>query len=158
LACILLSLSTSWHTQIQHDPGIKNYAPQTNVVFSYGIDEGPFSELAPEFFTVIAQSDVCLGHIWGEIEPPVLADASGNAALGKGGIMISGWCSREEHDRDVAKSRVTEAYMAVPKTVKKTETWGMQVSIVENNGHFHKWRRLTKTNRAGTLVAPGNHP
>ena len=36
--------------------------------------------------------------------------------------MVSGQRSREEHDRDVAKSRVTEAYMAVSKTVKKTET------------------------------------
>jgi hypothetical protein len=72
--------------------------------------------------------------------------------------MVSGQRSREEHDRDVAKSRVTEAYVAVSKTVKETKTWGMQVSIVENNEHFHKWRWLTKTNRARTLVAPGNHP
>ena len=133
------------------------YAPQTNVVFFYGIDEDKFVPLASEFFTAIAKSDACLGYIWGEIQEPVLSDKSGNAALGKGGVMISGWRSREEHDRDVAKPRVMDAYTAVCTAVKKSDTWGMQVAIVENNGHFHKWRRLTKTDRTKTLVVAGNH-
>jgi hypothetical protein len=126
-------------------------------VFFYGIDEDKFAELAPEFFTAIVKSDACLGYIWGEFQKPFLADPSHHMELGKGGIMISGWKSREEHDRDVAKPRVTEAYSAVCTAVKKSETWGMQVSIVENNGHFHKWRRLTNTDRTKTLVAPGNY-
>ncbi|KAL6892016.1 hypothetical protein GGI43DRAFT_413965 [Trichoderma evansii] len=121
------------------------YAPQTNVVFFWGIDEETFRSKQDEFFTAIEQSDACLGYIWGEIQQPVLSDKSGYAALGKGGVMISGWKSREEHDRDVAKPRVMEAYKAISATVKRTDTWGMQVSLVENNGHFHKWQRLTKT-------------
>ena len=112
------------------------YAPQTNVVLFYGIDEDKFAELSPEFFTAIAKSDSCLGYIWGEVETPALSDRSGNLQLGKCGIMISGWSSREEHDRDVAKSRVTEAYAAVSTAVKTTDTWGMQVTLVENNGHL----------------------
>ena len=40
----------------------------------------------------------------------MLSDKSGDAALGKSEIMIGGWKSREEHDRDVVKSRVVEAY------------------------------------------------
>ncbi len=71
--------------------------------------------------------------------------------------MISGWGSREEHDPDVAKPRVLEAYERVYTAVKKSETWGMQVSIVESNGHFHKWRRLFEADRIKNLVAPGNH-
>ena len=133
------------------------YAPQTNIVLFYGIDEDRFAELAPEFFTAIAKSDACLGYIWGEFQKPFPADSSHHMKLGKGGIMISGWKSREEHDRDVAKPRVIEAYGAVCTAVNKSETWGMQVSVMENNGHFHKWRRLTKTDRTKTLVAPGNH-
>ncbi|KAL7893071.1 hypothetical protein HDV63DRAFT_392966 [Trichoderma sp. SZMC 28014] len=121
------------------------YAPQTNVVFFWGIDEDAFRSKQDEFFTAIEQSDSCVGYIWGEIQQPVLSDKNGYAALGKGGVMISGWKSREEHDRDVAKPRVTEAYTAISATVKKTDTWGMQTSIVENNGHFHKWQRLTNT-------------
>ncbi|KAL7914008.1 hypothetical protein GGI35DRAFT_490363 [Trichoderma velutinum] len=119
------------------------YAPQTNVVFFWGIDEDAFRAKQDEFFTAIEKSDACLGYIWGEIQPPVLSDKRGYAALGKGGVMISGWKSREEHDRDVAKPRVVEAYKAISATVKKTDTWGMQVSLVEENGHFHKWQRLT---------------
>ena len=135
------------------------YAPQTNVVFFWGIDEDKFEKLAPEFFTAIAKSDACLGYVWGEIQPPVLSDKSGNAALGRGGVMISGWKSREEHNQDVAKPRVVEAYKAVSTAVNKTDTWGMQVTVVENNGHFHKWRRLFETSRTGpeVLTAPGNH-
>jgi quinol monooxygenase YgiN len=121
------------------------YAPQTNVVFFWGIEEDAFRAKQDEFCTAIELSDGCLGYIWGEIQNPVISDKSGYAALGKGGVMISGWKSREEHDRDVAKPRVTEAYKAVSAMVKKTDTWGMQVSIVENNGHFHKWQRLSST-------------
>ena len=59
--------------------------------------------------------DACLGYTWGEVQLLVLSDKSGDAALGKSEIMISGWKSREEYDRDVAKSRVVEAY--------KVRTW-----------------------------------
>lgn len=121
------------------------YAPQTNVVFFWGIDEDAFRSKQDEFFTAIEQSDACVGYIWGEIQQPVLSDKRGYAALGRGGVMISGWKSREEHDRDVAKPRVMEAYKAISATVKRTDTWGMQTSIVENNGHLHKWQRLTNT-------------
>lgn len=135
------------------------YAPQTNVVFFYGIDDAKFAQHAPEFFTAIEKSDACVGYIWGEIQPPARADTSGNMALGKGGVMISGWRSKEEHDRDVAKPRVVEAYKQMKESgaVKKTDTWGMQVKIVENNGNFHTWRRLTKTDRSGWLKAAGGH-
>lgn len=50
--------------------------------------------------------------------------------------MISGWKSREEHDRDVNKPRVKEAYAAMQDTVKKTDTWGMQVTVIESNGKY----------------------
>ena len=133
------------------------YAPQTNVVLFYGIDEDKFAELYPDFFTSIAKSDSCVGYIWGEIQPPAIADNSGNLHLGKCGIMISGWTSREEHDRDVAKPRVTKAYMAVSAVVKKTDTWGMQITLVENNGHLHKWRRPAVIDVSKKLVAPGKH-
>jgi len=45
------------------------YAPHTVVVFFYGIDEDKFEKLAPEYFTAVANSDSCLGYIWGEIQP-----------------------------------------------------------------------------------------
>ena len=133
------------------------YAPQTNVVTFWGIDDEKFARLGPEFFTAIARSDACLGYIWGIVEPPATWETSGNLALGKAGIMISGWRSREEHDRDVGKQRVTDAYTAVSTAVKKTETWGMQVSIIENNGHFHKWQRLFKRDLSGWVPSPGMH-
>jgi hypothetical protein len=134
------------------------YAPQTNVVFFYGINEDKFAELAPEFFSAIANSDSCIGYIWGEFQPPFLSDASRNMKMGKGGIMISGWRSREEHDRDVNKERVVKAYAAMDAAVKKKDTWGMQVTVIENNGHIHKWRRLPMKNgdRSNWLPAPGN--
>lgn len=132
------------------------YAPQTNVVFFWGIDEEKFSQFAPEFFTAISKSDACLGYIWGEVQSS-MSDKSGHFALGKGGVMISGWKSREEHDRDVNKPRVMAAYQAVSATVKQTDTWGMQLSIIENNGHYLKWKRLFETDRSDVLVAPGNH-
>jgi len=52
--------------------------------------------------------------------------------------MISGWLSREEHNRDVAKPRVHESYEALKAAVEKTETWGMDVAIVEDNGYMHR--------------------
>lgn len=39
------------------------YAPQTNVVLFYGIDEDKFAAKAPEFFTAIAKSDSCIGYV-----------------------------------------------------------------------------------------------
>ena len=133
------------------------YTPQTNVVLFWGIDEDKFAKLAPEFFTSIAKSDSCIGYIWGEVQPPALSDKSGNLKLGRCGIMISGWRSREEHDRDVNKPRVLEAAAAIQIAVKKFDTWGMQVTAVENNGHIHKWRRLAVSDRSNTHVAAGNH-
>jgi hypothetical protein len=134
------------------------YAPQTNVVFFYGINEDKFAELAPEFFNAIAHSDSCIGYIWGEFQPPFLADASKNMEMGKGGVMISGWRSREEHDRDVYKERVVRAFAAMNAAVKKKDTWGMQVTVIENNGHIHKWRRLSMKygDRSKWSPAPGN--
>ena len=58
----------------------------------------------------IEKSDACLGYAWDEAQLQVLSGKSGDVALGKSEIMISGWKSQEEHDRDVAKSRVVEAY------------------------------------------------
>ena len=133
------------------------YAPQTNVVFFFGIDEDKFAELAPEFFTSIEKSDACLGYIWGEIQLPARNDSSKHMELGKGGVMISGWKSREEHDRDVQKTRVMDAYKAMDAAVKKKDTWGMQVQIVESSGHFHKWRRLTQSDRSDFLPTAGTH-
>ena len=133
------------------------YAPQTNVVVFWGIDEDKFSKLAPEFFTSIAKSDSCIGYIWGEVQPPALSDKSRNLELGRCGIMISGWRSKEEHDRDVAKPRAVNAFAAVETAVKKSDTWGMQVTVVENNGHIHKWRRLAVSDRSSTLPAAGDY-
>jgi hypothetical protein len=48
---------------------------------------------------------------------------------GVGGVMISGCRSREEHDRDVAKLRVVEAYKAVCATVAESDTLGMQLVV-----------------------------
>ena len=119
------------------------YAPQTNVVFFYGIDDALFAKYAPEFFTAIEKSDSCLVYIWGEIQPPARADPDNNLSLGKGGVMISGWRSKAEHDRDVNKDRVLKAYQAMQDSgaFKKTDTWGMSVRLVGNNGMFHKWTR-----------------
>jgi hypothetical protein len=133
------------------------YAPEVHVVFYFGIDDDKFAELAPEWFTAIEKSDSCVGYIWGEIQPPAREDSSGNMVLGKGGVMISGWRSKEEHDRDVNKPRVVEAYKAMDAAVKKKDTWGMQVNIMENSGYYHKWRRLTKTNREDFLLTGGTH-
>jgi hypothetical protein len=65
------------------------YAPQTNVVFFWGIDEDKFTKLAPEFFSAISKSDACLGYIWGEVQARSMSDTSGNLKLGRGGIVSS---------------------------------------------------------------------
>ena len=71
--------------------------------------------------------------------------------------MISGWKSKEEHDRDVEKERVVKAFAAIDQTVKKKDTWGMQVTIIEHTDYMHKWKRLSMKNgdRSGWLPAPG---
>lgn len=73
------------------------------------------------------------------------SDVSSKAALEKSGIMISGWDSRNEHDGDVAKSRVVDSYNALDAAVILKETWGMTMTVVENNGNMCKWRK------AGTI-------
>ena len=67
--------------------------------------------------------------------------------------MISGWTSREEHDRDVNKPRVVQAYTALKDAVKKTETWGMHMTIVEDNGNVCKWRKVGSNQKP--MVQPG---
>jgi hypothetical protein len=118
-----------------------------------------FAKYAPEFFTAIEKSDSCVGYLWGEIQEPFRADPDGNMKLGKGGVMISGWRSKGEHDRDVNKERVVNAYKAMSEsgTVKKTDTWGMQVAIVEKHGSFHKWRNLEGRPRGDWLRQAGGH-
>jgi hypothetical protein len=71
--------------------------------------------------------------------------------------MISGWKSREQYNHDVKQVRVVEAYKAVSAAAKKMDSWGMQVTVVENTGYFHKWRRLFDVDRSNVLTAPGNH-
>jgi hypothetical protein len=49
------------------------YVPQTNFVFSWGIEQEKqekFAKLSPEFFSAIANSDSCLGYIWGRGPTP----------------------------------------------------------------------------------------
>lgn len=135
------------------------YAPQTIVVFFWGIEQEKFGKVAPEFFSSIANSDGCLGYIWGEVLPPVLADPLGKMKLGSGvgGVMISGWRSLEEHDRDVAKPRVKEAYKAICATVAESDTWGMQLVVVENGGWELKWERAFQGDRSGRLPPAGSH-
>lgn len=132
-------------------------APDVHIVTFWGIDEDKFIKLAPEWFTSIAKSDACTGYIWGEVQPNPLADPSGNAGLGKAGIMISGWTSREEHDRDVKKPRVVDSYTKLGAAVKKTDTWGMHVTVVENNGNVHKWKKQGTNTKPWSPVAAGLH-
>jgi hypothetical protein len=67
-------------------------------VFFFGVDEDKFVKLAPEFFTTIESRNLAWGYIWGELQPPARNDSSKHMDLGKWGVMISGWRSREEHD------------------------------------------------------------
>lgn len=135
------------------------YAPQTNVVFFWGIDREKFAKVSPEFFTAIASSDACLGYIWGEVLKPVLADPEGKTSLGSdiSGVMISGWRSREEHDRDVQKPRVVEAYKAACGAVAESDTWGMNVVVVEKSGWELKWERVIDVDRSNSVPPPGFH-
>ena len=133
------------------------YAPHTHCVFFYGIDESRFSALAPEFFTAINNSDSCTGYIWGEFQPPFLADGSGNGKLGRGGVMIIGWRSGEECERDWNMERVKKGWGEVKGAAVKVEGWGMQVTVVERNGWLHKWRRVFEADREGEVEAPGKH-
>jgi hypothetical protein len=71
--------------------------------------------------------------------------------------MISGWKSSEQFNRESKEARVAKAYNAVGEAVKKTDSWGMQISLVENTGYFHKWRRLFDVDRSNVKIAPGNH-
>ena len=81
-----------------------------HIVTFWGIDDAQWTGLAPEWFSAIANLDTCTGYIFGEVQPNPLNNPSGNASMGRGAIMIFGWLSREEHDRDVAKPRVHESY------------------------------------------------
>lgn len=133
------------------------YAPQTHVVFFWGIKPAEFASLSPEFFSAIANSDGCLGYIWGEVLLPVLADPLDKMKLGDGGVLISGWRSKEEQDRDLAKPRVTAAYDAVSKAVAEMKTVGLQLVVVEKSGWELKWERVSDFNRSTIVPAAGYH-
>jgi hypothetical protein len=117
------------------------YAPYTTVTFFWGIDEEKWTDVAPEFFAAVANSDASTGYIWGEVDKPILADFDGNASLGSGkiGILITGWRSKELHDRDIAKERVAKAWDAIQKVVAKADDFGTTLRITENTGHIHRW-------------------
>lgn len=133
------------------------YAPHTQVLFVYGIDEDAFAQKAPEYFTAIANSDSCVGYIWGEIEPPILSNKTGNASLGRSGIMISGWKSREQYQHDIGQKRVVDAYAGIGKAAKKMLLYTTQINMMEKAGYFHKWRRMFDIDRSAILPAPGLH-
>jgi hypothetical protein len=133
------------------------YAPQTNVAFFWGIQPAEFAELSPEFFSAIANSDGCLGYIWGEVFPPFLADPLGKMKLGGGGVLISGWRSKEEQDRDLAKPRVVKAYKSISTAVAETQTIGTQLVVVEKSGWELKWERVSSFNRSAVVPAAGSH-
>ena len=71
--------------------------------------------------------------------------------------MISGWKSREQYNHDAQQVRLVKAHTAVTDTALKMDSWGMQVTVVENTGYFHKWRRLFDVDRNNVQIAPGNH-
>lgn len=133
------------------------YAPHTQVVFIYGINESSFAQKAPEYFTAVANSDSCVGYIWGEIEQPILSNKSGNASLGRSGIMISGWKSREQYRHDVAQKRVVDAWSGLQQSAKKILMYTTQVSIMEKAGYLHQWRRMFEIDRSDILPSPGLH-
>lgn len=70
------------------------YAPQTNIVFFYCINEDKFAKFDPEFLTAIAKSDCCIGYVGGEFQAPYSSDVSKTMQLGKGSVMFNGWRSR----------------------------------------------------------------
>lgn len=134
------------------------YAPYTVVFFFWGIKEDEWTKLAPEFFASIAKADACTGYIWGEVDKPVLSDPSGYSELGskKGGVMISGWRSKDQHDRDIATPRIAHAYKAMDAACEKKDTWGMSLAVTENTGHIHSWRTpLPLKDRTDWLPAAG---
>jgi hypothetical protein len=134
------------------------YSPDVHIVLFWGIKDDAWTKLAPEWFASIATSDSCNGYIWGEVAHPVLADPRGNSKLGSGrhGVMISGWRSRDQHDRDVNKKRVVEAYEALSAACEKKDTWGMSLTVIENTGHVMNWRTpLGAIDRSHWLPAAG---
>lgn len=133
------------------------FALDVHIVTFWGIDPDAWTALAPAWFSAIANSTACTGYIFGEVQPNPISDVSGNAALGCGAIAISGWLSREEHDRDVAKAVVSETYEALKAAVKKTETWGMDVCVVEDNGYLHRWRKVGTNQKPLKDVSGGLH-
>jgi hypothetical protein len=133
------------------------YAPHTQIVFFYGIEEDIFAKLAPHYFTAIAHSDSCLGYIWGEIEHPILSNTSGNASLGRSCVMISGWKSREQYSHDVEQEEVVAAFDNLKAAAKKIQRYTTQITMIEKAGYMHQWRRLFEIDRAAILPAPGLH-
>ena len=134
------------------------YAPYTVISFFWGIKEDQWTKLAPEFFASIAKADASTGYIWGEVDKPVLSDPSGYSDLGskKGGVMISGWRSKDQHDRDIATTRIANAYKAMDAACEKKDTWGMSLTVTENTGHIHNWRTpLPLKDRTDWLPAAG---
>ncbi|KAL7917316.1 hypothetical protein ACQKWADRAFT_325931 [Trichoderma austrokoningii] len=134
------------------------YAPYTAVSFFWGIDEDKWTDAAPELFAAIAKSDGCTGYIWGEVDTPILADFDGNASLGSGkcGVLISGWRSKDQHDRDTKSGRVLKAWGAVEKVCAKADDFGTTLRITENTGHIHRWSTpLPLKDRSDWLPAAG---
>ncbi|KAF1999520.1 hypothetical protein P154DRAFT_436980, partial [Amniculicola lignicola CBS 123094] len=133
------------------------FAPDVHIVTFWGIDDDKWTKLAPEWFSAIANSDACTGYIFGEVQPNPLSDVSGNAALGRGAIMTYGWLSREQQNRDIVMAAVTESYEASKGAVKKSETWGMNVCVVEDNGYLHRWRKMGENKKPLKAVVGGLH-
>jgi hypothetical protein len=118
------------------------YAPYTTLTFFWGIKEDKWTELSPELFAAIANSDSSTGYIWGEIDKPILSDPSGFASLGSGrcGILATGWRSKTQHDHDTNLPRVKNAWKAVQDACEMTDDWGTSLTVTENTGHIHSWR------------------
>jgi hypothetical protein len=133
------------------------YAPHTQIVFFYGIEEDLFAQLAPQYFTAIAHSDSCLGYIWGEIEHPILSNKSGNASLGRSAVMVCGWKSREQYNHEIEQKAVVDAFIKLKAAAKKVEVYTTQITMVEKAGYIHQWHRLFDINRTGILPAAGLH-
>lgn len=133
------------------------YAPHTQIIFFYGIDEDKFAQLSPEYFTAVAHSDSCVGYIWGEIEHPILSNKSGNASLGRSGVMISGWKSREQYAHDIGQKKVVDAFTELKAAAKKIQLYTTQINMIEKAGYIHQWRRLFDIDRTAILPAPGLH-
>lgn len=92
------------------------------------------------------------------MEPRILADADGFASLGSGkcGILITGWRSQGQHDRDTKSERVVNAWEAVQKVCAKADDWGTSLRITENTGHIHRWTTpLPLKDRSDWLPAAG---